>query len=807
MGIESKEIRKWNNFVQAFSTDYFVVLAVDFTDDIVEILQAFDEIVPSLKEYLATPRTWQEFVDFYCDKFIEDDSRESFKKDFSAAELWENLSKKDGYTLYSHYLHQDKIVCPAEGRLVDISDENRQGIVAFRFVDDILMRDATMRQQSHMIRTLRASYTAIYHVDLDQDKIIVLWVDDKKAADPSVYEYGYLHSSYKDMIRYSVEKKVRNDDKRMVLEMTDAAYIRERLKHEDEYSFFYQLNPAWGSGFYSLRVAKVKDKEPDRYVVITLRCADKEVREIKEVLAATEQANHTKTDFLSRMSHDIRTPMNVIIGTTAIAKAHLEDREKLEGCMEKISAASHYMLDVVNDILDMAKIELGTMELREEEFGLSALFDEILDMVKPQISAKGHDVKLFFKDVVHDSVIGDRVRLKQAFHHILGNAIKYTPNGGRIAVSVYEKQTYGFKTGSYEFVFEDNGIGMSTDFVRKMFNPFVRGEDSRTNKVPGTGLGMSITKNIIEMMGGNIGVESVYGKGTKITVSLVLKRQNTEMSETDKDKLAGLSVLVADTDEESCVKTCKALSDSGMKSEWVLSAQEALDRIIARHKQGEDYFAVILDWKMPDIGGPEMTRRIRKEVESNVPIIIISAYDWSDIELDARLAGANAFISKRIMKSGLINAFSGLVNSRRNDVQENNDLKILEELDFSSKRILLVEDNELNREIAKEIITTSKAMVETAEDGREAVEMFVQAPNGYYDMILMDIQMPNLNGCDAAIAIRASQVSNYDTIPIVAMTANTFEEDIRAALNAGMNQHMAKPINLRQLYDVMIRWL
>lgn len=390
--------------------------------------------------------------------------------------------------------------------------------------------------------------------------------------------------------------------------------------------------------------------------------------------------------------------------------------------------------------------------------------------------------------------------------NLMSNSIKYTPPGGKIRLTISEKATNKNKLGCYEFIFEDNGIGMTEEFQKHLFEPFVRARnDSRIDKIHGTGLGMAITKNIIQMMNGTINVESTLNEGTRITLNFFLKLKNKD-EKINNYKFIDLPVLVADDDEVACICTCEMLRDIGMKGEWVLTGKEAVERTVKHHEMNDDFFAVILDWKMPEMNGVETTRRIRRIVGSDMPIIIISAYDWSDIEQEARAAGANGFISKPLFKSRMIHLFNELIDGVEDSAEISGIDDIFKNV-YSGKRALLVEDNELNAEIAEEILGMSGLTVEFAKNGKEAVDIIADAKNDYYNIIFMDIQMPIMNGYEASRAIRALSGDYPKSVPIVAMTANAFAEDVAAAKNAGMNEHIAKPLDFNQLQKILKKWL
>ncbi len=542
------------------------------------------------------------------------------------------------------------------------------------------------------------------------------------------------------------------------------------------------------------------------------RKKERETRKLLlEAYEAANRASSAKTDFLSRMSHDIRTPMNAIIGMTAIAGTHLHEPEKLAECLGKITYASRHLLALINEVLDMSKIESGTLSLNEEEFNLSNLMDNLLNMARPMIEEKHHDLEVCIHDLKHENVVGDSMRIQQAFMNIVSNSVKYTPPGGKIRIELMERPSGQVKTGCYEFVFTDNGIGMSQEFLRHLFEPFERAEDVRTSKVQGTGLGMPVARNIIRMMGGDIQVDSELEKGSRFTVQILLKYQ--EEDAVSLSELIRLPVLVADDDEIACQSTCLMLDELGLHSEGVLSGEEAVACVERAHERQENYFAAILDWKMPGMDGIETAREIRRRVGPDVPIIILSGYDWSQCEMEARAAGVDVFITKPLFKSRLATVLRSLVEEQQpqeTEAEEDGLEQTLEktlEQDFTGKRVLLVEDNELNREIAMEILEMVGLEVESAENGSIAVDMVAGAEAGYYNLVLMDIQMPIMNGYEATCAIRALKRKDVKYIPIVAMTANAFAEDIQAAKSAGMNEHMAKPIDINRLMEVLNRWL
>ena len=590
--------------------------------------------------------------------------------------------------------------------------------------------------------------------------------------------------------------------------------IRARLKKpEDIYRFEYCTLDE--KQFKSIAISPLSwEKGPDAQVGAVLFMSQDITAEkmmeiqsrkvLRDAYEAAERASKAKTEFLSNMSHDIRTPMNAIIGMTAIAGANIENQDRVVDCLGKITQSSRHLLSLINEVLDMSRIESGKIVLAQEEFNLSDLCDNLVSMTKAQTDLHHHQLNVHINKIRHEDVCGDSMRIQQLVTNILSNAVKYTPDGGKIDFSIREIPTNSKGIGCYEFIIQDNGMGMTKEFQKVIFEPFTRADDKRTSKIQGTGLGMTIARNYARMMNGDIQLESEPGKGSKFTITIFLKQQNKEIEAIDE--LTDLPVLVVDDDRNCCETTVALLEEIGIDGEWVTSGEEAIARTIERYEKNENYFAIIIDWKMPGMDGIETTRRIRKRVGNDVTIIILSAYDCADIEQEAREAGVDEFIEKPLFRSRLTATFKNIIQGKPSAAARHY-LENISSCDYSGKRILLVEDNDLNREIAEEILGMTGAEIETAENGKDAVSMVAAAKKDYYDMVFMDIQMPVMNGYEATAAIRSLDKSAGKSVPIVAMTANAFAEDIMLAKNAGMNEHIAKPLDMTRLRDVMRRWL
>ncbi|WP_331512738.1 response regulator [Enterocloster lavalensis] len=523
---------------------------------------------------------------------------------------------------------------------------------------------------------------------------------------------------------------------------------------------------------------------------------------LEDAYQSARIANEAKTNFLSSMSHDIRTPMNAIMGMSVIAKANLGNPEKLADCLGKIGTSSRHLLGLINEVLDMSRIESGKIDLSSEVVSLPDLVEDVIGICRPLSNQKRQQLFISADCVRHEKVVTDSGRLQQVLMNLLSNAVKYTPDEGTIRLRLKELPSIVPGRGQYEFVVTDNGIGMTEDYVQHIFEPFTRAEDSRVSKIQGTGLGMTITENIVRMMNGTIEVKSRLGQGS--TFIFAVSFEVCEEEALCKNELAGLPVLVVDDDPVVCESAVELLKDLGMRGDWVLSGKEAVVRIAEARDSGEDYYFVVLDWQMPDMDGLDTVRAIRKKLGSDVPIIIISAYDYSDIEEEFLRAGADAFIAKPLFRSRMACAFHKFC---RRDKGETAGLIQDGYSALAGRRLLLVEDNELNREIASELLQMQGLLVETAEDGRQAVERFRASGLREYSCILMDVQMPVMDGYQATEVIRALSREDAREIPIIALTANAFAADLGKAHSAGMNDHVSKPIDMEHLVGVLHKWL
>ena len=521
-------------------------------------------------------------------------------------------------------------------------------------------------------------------------------------------------------------------------------------------------------------------------------------RKLEIALRHEGAANRAKREFLFNMSHDIRTPMNAIIGFTSLAATHIDNREQVLDYLKKISTSSQHLLSLINDVLDMSRIESGKVKIEEKAVHLPDLVHDVRSIIQPNVAAKRLSLFIDTMDIEDEDIITDPLRLNQILLNILSNAIKFTPTGGMISIRIAQKNGAPKGCVCYEFRIKDNGIGMSEEFQKHIFEEFSREESSTVSGIQGTGLGMSITKNIVDLMGGTIALTSEPGKGSEFIVTLCFTRSGQKAEPKQLPQLEGLRALVADDDTDTCLNVSTMLSKIGMRPEWTISGKEAVIRTKYAVEQGDEFSVYIIDWLIPDMNGIEIVRQIRKVIGNRCPIIILTAYDWADIEDEARAAGVTAFCEKPLFLSELRRVLAEPFRA-----EPASEPAQPTAADLKGKKLLLVEDNELNREIALEILKEAGFVVDTAEDGAVAVQKIKQAAPGQYDLILMDIQMPNLDGYEATRQIRALPDAEKASIPIFAMTANAFEEDRQNALEAGMNGHIAKPLDVPHLLRVL----
>ncbi len=527
-------------------------------------------------------------------------------------------------------------------------------------------------------------------------------------------------------------------------------------------------------------------------------------QKLEEALNAAEAANQAKSAFLSNMSHDIRTPMNAIVGMTSIALSHIDEKARVQDCLHKIQTASTHLMSLVNDVLDISRIDSGRLSLNEEQFSLADLIHDVAVIVRPQAEQKGHVLKIEIGQIYEESLIGDSLRLRQILVNIIGNAIKYTPDNGNIRTSLsqyHEAGTEGEDGLWLHFVCQDDGIGMSEEFLSRIFLPFERAKNFTISKIEGTGLGMSIVKSLVDRMGGSIQVESTEGKGSLFLIDLPL----TVMPQNQKsyDRLAGRTVLIAERMDSRAGKLAAYCKEEGILSTRVTSALDAVASLTQAQSENRMPCALLLGQELDDMPVLELAAHVRQSAGQGFPILLISEADWAQLEYRATRAGINAFVPCPLFKSRLLDTLASLTQ----DCQDSEDSAAADSTDYSGCHVLLVEDNELNQEIALEMLSGNGVHAEVADNGAIALEKFQASPVGYYDIIFMDVQMPVMNGYEATMHIRTLPRADASQVWIVAMTANAFVEDIRTARDAGMNEHLAKPVSMEQLQEILHRQL
>ena len=768
------------------------------------------KVEASLMTAFEQSQTWDELIKFFVDNYVVEPDKQKVTDFYDRAYITEKLKG-----LETELCQDCRIVLNGEERWVSnvvMRGEIEDSEYAMIFLRDITESKAETARRMQMASDNASMELLIQSMVRLLDRFVVCDLENDRYRFYNL-QGGMIYAptgTYHDFVEQVAAKYKTLESLDTLDAVISPENIRRNLQCENDiYKFEYcSLDEN------TYKIASFIPLEWDGTKLVKVLLASMDVSQekkaeieshkaLKEAYRAAENASHAKTDFLSNMSHDIRTPMNAIVGLTAIAGANIENQDKVVECLGKITKASRHLLGLINEVLDMARIESGRMSLAEEDFSLPELVDNLLTITKPAIDEHKHQLEVHVEHIEHEAVCGDSLRIQQVFVNLMSNAIKYTPDGGSITFSIKEKPNGFSELGCYEFSIEDNGIGMTPEFQKIMFEPFSRADDHRTTKVQGTGLGMAITRNIVNLMNGDIQVESAPNKGTKITVTVYLKLQKDEKEQ--EKELFDLPVLVVDDDQTCCESTVETLREIGIAGEWVLTGKEAVERCAARRKTGRDYFAVILDWKMPEMDGIATARKIRECVGEDVTIIILTSFEFSEIEEEARAAGVDAFMAKPLFRSRLTATLRQFTSGKK-EKNARNYLEDFAKTDYTGKRLLLVEDNDLNREIATEILGMTGVTVETAENGKIAVEKVAAAPENWYSLVLMDIQMPVMNGYEATAAIR-SLPGSRGKVPIIAMTANAFAEDVQLAKNTGMNEHIAKPLDLNKLNDVLKQWL
>ncbi len=794
VGVESehmkKQIERSIGFFEAFSHVFVSTYYVDLASGTYSVFnreRLFDE------RYSYDNR-WEQFDD-YIRTFIHKDDRERL---FQASRIETMRERLKTETRYSVVVRESQ-----NEQMRWLRFEVNRGVddnhAAVSFMDVSEQKETKLKlEQMSIVKALSRDYTEITQVDLEKQTSIPF-----KSRGEMIEDDLRIVHPYKQTWERIIEKYVYPDDRQEFREKVSAEAVENALKESDTYVIHFRATLY--DELHHYQVKFVTTDSGTSHLIMGIRNADADVKAeeerrkaLSDALAAAEHANRAKTTFLNSMSHDIRTPMNAIIGFTALAAAHIDNKKQVADYLGKISVSSEHLLSLINDVLDMSRIESGKVRLDEKETHLPDVLHDLRTIIQANVHAKQLELFIDTVDVVHEDIICDKLRLNQILLNLISNAVKFTKPGGMISIRVSENEDVPNGYASYTFQVKDSGIGISKEFQKHIFEAFAREQTSTVSGIQGAGLGMAITKNIVDMMGGTISVESEIGKGSEFTVCLRFRISGAPPRNVRIPKLAGLHALVADDDFNTCASVTRMLGKIGMRAEWTTSGKEAVLRAQLAAENDDEFSVYIIDWIMPDMNGIETVRRIRAIIGDSKPIIILTAYDWTDIEEEAREAGVTAFCSKPLFMSELREALLKPFGDEEEPEKEENHDEL-----FKGKKILLVEDNELNQEIAATILEEQGFLVDLAGDGVTAVEKMKAADSGYYDIILMDIQMPHMDGYEATRRIRELEDKAKANIPIYAMTANAFEEDRKKAIDAGLNGHIAKPIDIKNLMSVL----
>ncbi|MCI8896801.1 MAG: response regulator, partial [Lachnospiraceae bacterium] len=688
-------------------------------------------------------------------------------------------------------------------KLMRENDELRYQRFVLDCTDRKLQEEENERQQMELVQALSIDYKVVCFFDLETGIGKPLRVEEVSQQFKENFA-GEL--SFEESMEFYIQKYVCEEDREMVRQAASREEIEKGLSEGKQYHVNFRTQKKGQLEYYQMKIVRAGVRSGRGSIVLGIRSVDKEIRNemeqrsnLKDALMQANRASKAKSVFLSNMSHDIRTPMNAIVGFTSLAMKHIDNRERMEEYLKKIMTSGNHLLSLINDVLDMSRIESGKIRLDEKACSLPEILHSICNIVQADVHAKQLELHIDTLDIRNEDIYCDKLRLNQVLLNLLGNAVKYTGAGGAINMRITEKAGAPDGFAQYEFSIKDNGVGMSDEFVEHIFEPFEREKNSTTSGIQGTGLGMAITKNIVDMMSGTIEVESELGVGSTFTVSFVFRIRKEEKEEQAIPELKNCRALVVDDDFNTCDSVSYMLGQIGLRAEWTLSGKEAVLRTKQASMRKDGYLVYIIDWLLPDMNGIEVTRRVRQVMGDNVPVIVLTAYDWSEIEEEAKEAGVTAFCSKPLFMSELRKCLRTVIGAEEQVEEE----KEGREVQFKAGRILLAEDNELNQEIAVEILGGAGFTTEVAENGKVALEMLQRSDPGYYQLVLMDVQMPVMSGYEAVREIRQLENQRLAGIPVIAMTANAFEEDKQEALRNGMDGHIAKPINIELLFTTL----
>ena len=804
--------KEQKDIISVISEEFAFVGLIDINSDLIRVIHVNKESEKVLAYVMKHGPSFSSMRS-QLEKLIPADDKKYFNKQITKEKIIKNVTKKGVYEFEARFNIKNKETYYGLKFLINKDDPDKI-VIGFINIDDQVRLEiargeaAGYKRAQTFADTFLHSYNAAYYVNLTDNSFIVFHNNEYMSK-----QYGKISNFSKFMAKY-IQQDVHDNDRESMRELMNFEKIKERLKTDPHFSIYMRDVSQGSIHWYRVDIsaggdenhagiaftdvtAKIEEDEKVRFQM------ESQKKELEEALLMAQSANRAKTVFLNNMSHDIRTPMNAIIGFTGLATTHIDNTERVQDYLRKIGQSSDHLLSLINDILDMSRIESGKMTLNECEENLADLVHTIRNIVIADINAKQQTFFINTVDVQNERIFCDKLRLNQILLNLISNSIKYTRAGGTISLRIIQKESTEEGFGNFEFRVKDNGIGMDSEYVKTIFEPFSRESTATVSGIQGTGLGMTITKNIVDMMGGTIVVDSVKNEGTEFIVSLKLKvAESIKKTPTKLVTFEGMRGLVVDDDMNTCVSISKMLKEVGLRSEWCTSGKEAIVRSSEANKDKDVFKAYIIDWLLPDMNGIETTRRIRQIVGDDVPIFILTAYDWTDIEKEGKEAGVTDFIGKPLFPSDLRKALAKWAGEA---IEEDDDP--IKRYDFHGKKVLLVDDNAFNREIAYEYLIANNFVVELAENGVDAVEKIRKADENTYDVVLMDVQMPILDGYEATKEIRRMDSKIAKTIPIIAMTANAFEEDRKLALEAGMNEHISKPIDNSKLFEVLSRFL
>ncbi len=722
----------------------------------------------------------------------------------------EELKKAgDSVSLEYRIQHKDGEVLHVLGN-IKLLEENGQRFYQ-RFLLDVteqkLEEKKRERRQQELVQALVLDYSLVWFFDLDTGMGVPVRNDDSGHMLDDAFS-GEM--SLEESMGLYIRKFVQADDRDMLWQAVAREKLREELAEKKTYYVNYRVMKDGKVKYFQMKAVRAGLWEEGHGIVLGFHSVDEETRNemekkslLEDALSQAKRASKAKSIFLSNMSHDIRTPMNAIVGFTTLAIAHIDHRDQVEEYLKKIKTSGDHLLSLINDVLDMSRIESGKIHLEEKLCSLPEILHGLCNILQADIHAKQLELRIDTVDVFDEEIYCDKLRLNQVLLNLVSNSVKYTGAGGIINIRITEKAGAPEGYGYYEFLIRDSGIGMSEEFVAHIFEPFEREESTTVSGVQGTGLGMAITKNIVDMMHGSIEVKSEQGVGSEFTASFMFRLHAEAKEPPEIAELKNYRALVVDDDFNTCDSVSYMLGQLGMRAEWTLSGKEAVLRTHQAVTREDSYRVYVIDWLLPDMNGIEVARRIRNEMGKKALILVLTAYDWTDIEDEAKAAGVTAFCSKPLFLSELRNCLRNIVDS---NVKKEKDA-VRQKPEIPKGRILLTEDIEMNQEIAVVILGDAGFSVDVAGNGQIAVDMLSKSEPGYYQLVLMDIQMPVMNGYEAAKRIRSLENQELASIPIIAMTANAFEEDKQEALKCGMNGHIAKPIDVDTLFATLKRIL